>query len=238
MAAPQLGTDSVELTKWEFSDSVDFDTQSYGTGKCGPKEIVPQLLTSSGDLVDFVQWNPSTKEMVLSPTLATPIDDYEIVYVVRMLTPEYTNTNSQEFLAVVNPCVTTISYTGGIIDDRQTTWGDDLISIDVTNELAQFTQSPACGYSYQIEPKIANIDLSYTPLPLDYTLEYIVDASTNVITAEKCSTRYASTDPDCAGTPFESIYDIVFMVTVDNDPTTLNTDLQFTIQIGNICEND
>ena len=70
MAAPQLGTDSVELTKWEFSDSVDFDTQSYGTGKCGPKEIVAQLYTSGGDLVDFVQWNPSTKEMVLSPTLA------------------------------------------------------------------------------------------------------------------------------------------------------------------------
>lgn len=118
MAAPQLGQDSVELTKWEFSDSVDFDTQEYGTGKCGAKEIVPQLFTTSGDPIDFIQWNPSTKELVMQPSLATTIQEYAVRYTVRMLTPEYANTNSQEFLAIVNPCVTTISYTGGVIADR------------------------------------------------------------------------------------------------------------------------
>lgn len=75
-------------------------------------------------------------------------------------------------------------------------------------------------------------------MPIDYTLEYLETPTTNIITAEKCSARYANDDADCLGTPYESIYDIVFLVTVDNDPTTLNTDLQFTVQIGNICVND
>jgi hypothetical protein len=54
----------------------------------------------------------------------------------------------------------------------------------------------------------------------------------------KCSTSTFSSDPECSKDPYSIIYDIVFHVTANNDASTLNTELDVRVEIGNTCLKD
>lgn len=58
---------------------------------------------------------------------------------------------------------------------------------------------------------------------------------TGILTAEKCSPDTFMLDAECAGTPYEIIYNVVFGVMVNDDPSTFNSDLTVNIEIGNTC---
>jgi hypothetical protein len=66
------------------------------------------------------------------------------------------------------------------------------------------------------------------PLSLTY------DAN-HVLSIGKCTPSTFALDWECANDPYEIVYDIVFHVTANGDPITLNTDLDVRVEIGNTC---
>lgn len=144
---------------------------------------------------------------------------------------------NKEFIATVEACQTSV-VNGGSISDRQMGWGDEAIEIDVSAALASITLSPDCGYDVTFEPVIRTSTSpdTFTALP-PFSVSW--SESTSTIFVSKCSQDVFSFDPECQNDPYEIVYDIVILVraTVDGQFTT-NTELSFTVEIGNTCLDD
>ena len=99
------------------------------------------------------------------------------------------------------------------------------------------TLEPNCGYAVAIKPVVSTNGSPYEPLPIPSSVEY--SAAVAMMRVGKCSLATYGSDPDCATTvPYEIIYDIVIEITADNDPSTTNRDIAFTVEIGNTCLED
>jgi len=111
------------------------------------------------------------------------------------------------------------------------------VIVSVAPALRMITLEPNCGYSMAIRPVVSTNGSPYVPLPVPNSVEYSQQAA--MMRVGKCSLATYASDPDCATqVPYEIIYDIVFEVTADNDPSTTNRDISMTVEIGNTCLED
>lgn len=189
------------------------------------------VLDNNGDTVDFAYFDEVAGRIVLNPTQSTVPDTYNLV--VRYYMEDYEERwVNQPFIAIVNVCQTTISSNGAGLIDRTTGWGDEFIMIETDAALSLFTMQPDCGYSLDVKPMLRNGPDSYAELPVPLSLSYNSD---HELIIGKCSTTTMEMDDDCKYEPYEIIYDIVFMVTANNMPSTMNMDLEVRVEIGNSC---
>ena len=100
--------------------------------------------------------------------------------------------------------------------------------------MALFTQSPNCGYTLNVTPKLRLANGKWGDLPVPMSLIY----DKNILTVGKCGSSTFTSDPECSKDPYSIMYDIVFHVTANNDASTLNTDLDVRVEIGNTCVKD
>ena len=136
LSAPRLKGDGVALD-WPFGDSVDGATPSYGVDKCGAKSL--KVYDASNDMpVPFLWFEDDMAIIKLEPDLNSPLGLRDYYYEVTML--GYPSQFSrQPFQAEVTICeVDRVSSNGGFINDRQTMWGEDAITVDATDVVARF----------------------------------------------------------------------------------------------------
>ena len=136
LSAPRLKADGAFLD-WPFTDSVDDATLSYGVDKCGIKSL--KVYDASNDMpVPFLWFDADMAIIKLEPDLNSPLGLRDYYYEVTML--GYPSQFSrQPFQAEVTICeVDRVSSNGGFINDRQTMWGEDAITVDATDAVARF----------------------------------------------------------------------------------------------------
>jgi len=98
-----------------------------------------------------------------------------------------------------------------------------MINIGAAIDSMNYAQTPNCGFDFDIMPKLKNADGSLSDLPVANSVRY--DAEARMLYIEKCSAATFDIDTDCASSPYEIVYDIMFAVTANNEPISLNTDL-------------
>jgi hypothetical protein len=238
LSASRLSDDG-DFISWPLEDSVDSSTRSYGSDKCGPKAIT--VHDAETDLpCPFISFDPSLGAIKLEPYLDAPLGIGNYYYEVTML--DYPSQSArQSFQAEVTSCeVKEVSSGNAYINDRQTMWGDDPITVDATDAIAQFTQYPDCGYPIYVKPKVLKPSGERELLPVPHSALFIEEANSYYFEFQKCSAGSYPFDGDCGSIdPYELVYPIVLEAWVMDGPVSVyNDEVRFSVEVGNTCELD
>lgn len=237
LSAPRLKADS-DYIAWPPADSVDAASPAYGEAKCGPKTL-RIYDAASGLAVPFLSFDAASGAIALEPALSAPTGLRDYFYEVTMV--NYPGqTARQPFQAEVTICeVDRIDSGDGFINDRQTMWGDDAITVEATDAVNAFTQFPACGYPIYVKPRVER-NGERTLLPIPNSAVFVEEPNRYYFEIQKCSQAAYPLDPDCGSVdPYQLVYPIILEACVIDGPVpVVNDEVRFSVEIGNTCELD
>ena len=226
---------------WPWYTAVDRDApSSYGKNLCGVISYKVKPVSADPAQANLVTMSGSG--LTFAPSLANAPGTYNMILIGTL--PNGISAQVP-FKVTVNPCEADITWlpAQSTLTNWRREWSSDAFLYDITNTIKAFSQTPSCGYDIQYTIKWEDLVNKPGVKSTQQPVEVQFNAPTQTFKIEKCSKAQQpfdlAYDPECGGIPYEKNYRVWIETELVNEPRgAVNTQANFQVSIGNVCETD